>query len=1420
MQSATEATSYFARRRILDSAASSAGAELSAAGTGDGHDLLSFLATAQCNEVDFLPITWQAELGNVGAGGTSQIQQSFLNLDLSYVFKRIHRGIDEPYAFRALDSEIAILGHKDIRGHPNIVRLVGITWDVASSSEAIWPTLVFRKSEHGDLRRFMKSGAGKNMDFDSRLKLCHDIATGIATLHEAGVVHGDIKPMNVLIFSERRGRETVYTAQVGDLGYSTMTQKELEDAKDVHLPISWPWNAPEVTNLNSSFSADEAKLADMFSLGFVCLWLLFPGELLEMGVNVERPDLDVEWKGDGELERIALAVVQRRFHLLDSRRVALDELFASTLATDPDQRDLDIRSFLEKATDLSFVKPHSQVVSNYDMYMPYLRWMPNHKDFDVAAAQSAYYGYSYNNAYASAYMSQNPYASEGQIEAPRETKTPSSHASEVTEDPKPQDYRFLVWKSFRQLVQADYRIWTTILKALEKKSSGQDLEQKQNAAFQLAFCYKTGFGTAPAPSKVSEYLEQCGQTEEDLLKEINIIKEDKNPLIFKNLETEIESMDHITHYLKSTELEDVELAYSQIAGASNQLFGKDHKTSIHLNRMLGYTFLAQGQLSNAETEFTKLASVCEEYYGPTHPDTLACLSSVAHCHRSQGNLKEAEKGIIKVLNTQAKMHSSKAETQVPALRQLASIYKEQKRWKEAEGLEQKVLRITERNLGKCHVDTLVAASDLVDNYKHQGSLHKAEVLAVDLMNRAVVHYGEEDSRALESMDLLVSLFENMGNFNAAKNLTSRATDIRIRTLSPDDEDITNSLATQVKMHAGAGDLKKAIEIQREAVARNKKIYGETDRYTITSIELLAALLAKLQNYPEAIELMTAVVTHRQLAQGDSDPDTLNSIQSLAEYKSREEASAKARDRLATFLEKNAAKVPPESLARETTAKSSAVLALPNVVSDAVNEPLHIPLTSRQSTGYNSTSLTTRSDTQLLGYLPCQVSAKMPTDGMGSVHETEKTTPTTPTTPEFTFWDDGTLSTNHVSEEQQEGLIEHLSTYYGANTVTLHEPYIIIRHEPDVSRDQAAARPFSIAGLIAIWVAGHEDDNSKFFLPSVGSSPISFFEVDIPEEHLKELQKHPSIMPSDSALEFLAEVIFPGYESIAIVWTELVVVYPETSIAEFGRLLRDLPYDIKGCPFSLTYRNGYFMTVELARPHRKVKPKAVHELFDHPGKPLNSEAPVEDYTNYIQRDGKFYTKPIKLMAETETKIGDQFLVESFAGEIERLYFAGITLRKMRSNRTEASPVISRGGPIPEPDEKYVMLKQSIFIGNGNRYQHPSTPEGSYGAVLVRCSSIAKVDDQYQKTDVLDQGCIFGMLHPKNIQLETMSANDTLLFADAFDRLLEEGWEVDQFEGEDFGSQTEAELDIPPKKHRKTKKSLPKLLHKQYNLRSHD
>lgn len=164
-------------------------------------DLVSFLANAQCEGVDILPVTWQPALENVGEGGTAQINQSIINARLNFVFKRTNVSSlvsqdsrRDLLTYHALISEVRVLRSRLIRDHPNIVQLQGICWDPISDPETVRPVLVFEKAHFGDMKAYMGTNLGQSLSTDDRIQLIIALASALQLMHSRG--ERDSPPIN------------------------------------------------------------------------------------------------------------------------------------------------------------------------------------------------------------------------------------------------------------------------------------------------------------------------------------------------------------------------------------------------------------------------------------------------------------------------------------------------------------------------------------------------------------------------------------------------------------------------------------------------------------------------------------------------------------------------------------------------------------------------------------------------------------------------------------------------------------------------------------------------------------------------------------------------------------------------------------------------------------------------------------------------------------------------------------------------------------------------------------------------------------------------------------------------------------------------------------------------------------------------
>ncbi len=147
----------------------------------DRCNFLSFLATAQALQIEFLPLAWDAARGSLGTGGTSKIHQALMNVETSFAFKTYHTRSKTEQVFRTVINEITIMSQTFIREHANIAQLQGICWEI-SDDDKPWPVLVFEKAHFGDLDHFARHG-GKDMKIGERLALCLDIGRAVIDMH-------------------------------------------------------------------------------------------------------------------------------------------------------------------------------------------------------------------------------------------------------------------------------------------------------------------------------------------------------------------------------------------------------------------------------------------------------------------------------------------------------------------------------------------------------------------------------------------------------------------------------------------------------------------------------------------------------------------------------------------------------------------------------------------------------------------------------------------------------------------------------------------------------------------------------------------------------------------------------------------------------------------------------------------------------------------------------------------------------------------------------------------------------------------------------------------------------------------------------------------------------------------------------------
>jgi serine/threonine protein kinase len=132
--------------------------------------------------------------------------------------------------------EILALRDRKLRAHPNIANLIG--W--SSQTRAFHqPVLLLMELADHNLATYLGSHAA-DISLYSKYWIFHDIASGLDAIHENKLIHGDLKPGNILLYYER-GR---LVAKLADFG-SSMEESACKE-KEARLAGTLGWQAPEV----------------------------------------------------------------------------------------------------------------------------------------------------------------------------------------------------------------------------------------------------------------------------------------------------------------------------------------------------------------------------------------------------------------------------------------------------------------------------------------------------------------------------------------------------------------------------------------------------------------------------------------------------------------------------------------------------------------------------------------------------------------------------------------------------------------------------------------------------------------------------------------------------------------------------------------------------------------------------------------------------------------------------------------------------------------------------------------------------------------------------------------------------------------------------------------------------------------------
>lgn len=172
-------------------------------------DLISFLSYIRTQNIPIIPVTKSDVRSVLGQGATflvnsAELPETYVDPVSGRVFPqgmmvamkraKVNKNMEDPVAgrLRVIFDDLLILHHPPLSAHPNIVDILGISFDTEGliGNQNAVPVLIMECAELGNLAEVLETARkeGRPLNFDDKMSLCIDIAHGLEVLHSCGKI--------------------------------------------------------------------------------------------------------------------------------------------------------------------------------------------------------------------------------------------------------------------------------------------------------------------------------------------------------------------------------------------------------------------------------------------------------------------------------------------------------------------------------------------------------------------------------------------------------------------------------------------------------------------------------------------------------------------------------------------------------------------------------------------------------------------------------------------------------------------------------------------------------------------------------------------------------------------------------------------------------------------------------------------------------------------------------------------------------------------------------------------------------------------------------------------------------------------------------------------------------------------------------
>jgi len=840
---------------------------------------------SQENEAIPLPIGNYKPTRLIGEGGFGKVylaeQSKPVSREVALKLIR-HELIDERFIkrFEAERQMLAVLNH------PNIAQI----YDAGATDEGR-PFLVMELVDGISLTKYCNK---KKLGIRSRLKIFIQICMAIQHAHQKGVIHRDIKPVNILVTEQ--GGDPI--PKVIDFGISKALDLKFNEktvATIAEFFGSPSYMSPEQVSQNE---LDIDTRADVYSLGILLYELMtdslpFSSKqsfivLMNQIVSDEptRPSIKIS---ELEKEQLVNLNYSSRSKIQKDLAGDLDWIILKALEKKRDDRYASASAFAAEITRYLANEPVSARAPTFAYRTK--KFIHRHIFGVMASAAILLVLIAGIVGTTSGYID----AKNESIKAQQQAETAQQTVALLSEflsavDPrnKGKDLKVVeLLEAFKpRLEQLDDRpvVQASLIYTYAKTYRGLGLFDEAATFAERAFKNRENHLGEKHPATLdaivlwAQLLNEQGKFETaEHWARIAMMRVNTNEVENKNIVL-LRASTEVAHALElQGKYSEAEKLHRSNLFSFSELLGDKHPDTLKSKSHLATVLMLQQKLEEAEALFRSLLLTSIQVWGDDHPNTLSIMNELARVVIESGNLKEAESLYRSAFETSIKVLGSEHPDTVDSMSSLAVILGYLSQYEEAEELNRRAVEISTNTLGGEHPNTLTIMGNLAGSLFRLERFLEAEELMRKVWQKRVEILGSEHPATLSSLHGLASMMAAQGHYLKAKELFHESIERQRNALGNDHPDTLASMGNLAWTLTKLKDYSAAIQLYRDTLAIKLKVQGEDHFSTMNVQHTMANALLKQGEYEEAERVFRQVMNKRKLILGSEKVDTIESM---------------------------------------------------------------------------------------------------------------------------------------------------------------------------------------------------------------------------------------------------------------------------------------------------------------------------------------------------------------------------------------------------------------------------------------------------------------------------------------------------------------------------------------------------------------